>query len=186
MGAGRVMVVDEYEYRLDFAERFAQCETSNFRYMRDPVWTLKKETDWLGWDAVIDAVGCEARGSALQRGLGIRPFKLQGGSATPLHWAIDTVRKGGVVSIIGAYGPVFNLVKIGDAFNKGITMRMNQASVRRNLPRCIEHIEQGHINPKDVITHRVPLEEIGDAYHLFSSKLDNCIKPMVIPPGARA
>jgi threonine dehydrogenase-like Zn-dependent dehydrogenase len=185
-GAGRVLIVDEYDYRLEFAKKFAQCETLNFRDVKDPVWFLKKETDWLGWDAAIDAVGCEARGSALQRATGIWPFKLQGGSAVAMQWAIDCVRKGGVVSIIGAYGPVPNLVKIGDAMNKGVTLRMNQASVKRNLPRCIEHIQAGHISPKDVITHRVPLEEIHDAYHLFSSKLDNCIKPMVIPPRAHA
>jgi threonine dehydrogenase-like Zn-dependent dehydrogenase len=78
------------------------------------------------------------------------------------------------------------MIPIGDALNKGLTLRMNQASVKRNLPRCIEHIEAGHINPKDVITHRIPLEEINEGYHIFSSKLDNCIKPMVIPPRAMA
>lgn len=185
-GAGRVLIVDEYDYRLEFAKKFAQCETLNFRDVRDPVWYLKKETDWLGWDAAIDAVGCEARGSALQRATGIRPFKLQGGSAVSLYWAIDSVRKGGVVSIVGAYGPVPNMVKIGDAMNKGLTIRTNQASVKRNLPRCLEHIEAGHIIPKNVITHRIPLEEINEGYHIFSSKLDECIKPMVIPPRAMA
>jgi threonine dehydrogenase-like Zn-dependent dehydrogenase len=103
-----------------------------------------------------------------------------------VHWAIDAVRKGGVVSIIGAYGPTFNLVKLGDAMNKGLTIRTNQASVKRNLARCIEHIEAGHINPKDVITHRFPLEEIHEAYHMFSSKLDQIIKPMIVPTGALA
>jgi threonine dehydrogenase-like Zn-dependent dehydrogenase len=91
------------------------------------------------------------------------------------------VRKGGVVSVIGAYGPTYNAVKIGDAFNKGLTLRMNQASVRRNLPRCFEHIQDGHINPREMITHRFPLDEIGEAYHMFSSKLDGCIKPMLMP-----
>lgn len=104
MGAGRVLVVDEYDYRLDFARRFAQCETLNFRSVRDIVWFLKRTTDFLGFDAAIDAVGCEARGSAVQRLTGIHPLKIQGGVATGVNWAIDSVRKGGVVSIIGAYG----------------------------------------------------------------------------------
>jgi threonine dehydrogenase-like Zn-dependent dehydrogenase len=186
MGAGRVLIVDQYDYRLEFARKFAQCETLNFREVADPIWYLKKETDWLGWDAAIDAVGCEARGSALQRATGVWPFKLQAGSATTLHWAINSVRKGGVVSILGAYGPTFNMIPIGSAVNKGLTFRMNQASIKRCLPRCIEHIQAGHINPKEVITHRVPLEEIGEAYHIFSNKLDNCIKPMVIPSRAAA
>src|SRR3954469_25783695 len=185
-GAGRVMIVDQYYYRLEFAKQFAQCETLNFLDVLDPVWHLKKETDWLGWDAAIDAVGCEAAGSAMQRATGIRPFKLQGGSAASLNWAIDSVRKGGVLSIIGVYGPTLNMVKIGDAMNKGLTIRTNQANIKRNLERCLEHIQAGHITPKDVITHRIPLEEISEGYHIFASKLDNVIKPMVIPPRATA
>ena len=91
-----------------------------------------------------------------------------------------------VVSIIGVYGPTLNMVKIGDAMNKGLTIRTNQANIKRNLERCLEHIQAGHITPKDVITHRIPLEEIAEGYHIFASKLDNVIKPMVIPPRATA
>jgi threonine dehydrogenase-like Zn-dependent dehydrogenase len=72
-------------------------------------------------------------------------------------------------------------VPIGNAINKGLTLRMNQASVKRHLPRLIEHIQAGRINPGAVITHRFGLEEIADAYHMFSSKLDNMIKPVLIP-----
>jgi len=180
MGAGRVMVVDQYDYRLEFARQFAQCETLNFRDVKDPVWYLKKESDWLGWDCAIDCVGAEAQGSMLQYITGVR-LKLQAGAATALFWAIDSVRKGGVVSIIGVYGPTVNMVPIGNVLNKGLTIRANQASVKRNVPRCFAHIEAGHINPKDVITHRIPLDDIAEGYHMFSSKLDGIIKPMVIP-----
>ena len=183
LGAGRVIIVDQYDYRLEFAKKFAQCETLNFTEVDDPVFYLKKTTDWLGADVCIDAVGAEARGSALQRFTGVT-LKLQAGAATPLHWAINSVRKGGVVSIVGVYGPTANMIPIGNAVNKGLTLRMNQTSVKRNLPRLIEHIQQGRINPKDVITHYIPLEEISEAYHMFSSKLDGCIKPMIIPPRA--
>lgn len=184
MGAGRVMIVDEYDYRLEFARKFAQCETFNFRHVGDVVWHLKKESDWLGWDCAIDCVGAEAKGSMVQYLTGVR-LKLQGGAATAVYWAIDSVRKGGVVSIVGVYGPTANMVPIGNVVNKGLTLRANQASVKRNVPRCLEHIKAGHINPKDVITHRIPLEDIAEGYHIFSSKLDGCIKPMVIPPLAR-
>jgi threonine dehydrogenase-like Zn-dependent dehydrogenase len=59
---------------------------------------------------------------------------------------------------------------------------MNQASVKRHLPRLIEHIQAGRIKPSEVITHRFRLEDIADAYHIFSSKLDYCIKPVLLPP----
>ncbi|RYZ11208.1 MAG: glutathione-dependent formaldehyde dehydrogenase [Comamonadaceae bacterium] len=185
LGAGRVIVVDHVDYRLAFVREFAQCETIDFREVSDMAIHIKKLTDGLGADVCIDCVGCEASGSFLHRITGVR-MKLQAGAATVLHWAINSVRKGGVVSIVGVYGPTFNMVPIGNAVNKGLTLRMNQASVKRHLPRLIEHIQQGRIQPHKVITHRIPLEEVADGYHLFSSKLDNCIKTVLIPPGVTA
>jgi threonine dehydrogenase-like Zn-dependent dehydrogenase len=183
LGAGRVIVVDHIEYRLEFVKNYAQCEVINFREVEDMAIHIKKMTDWLGADVCIDCVGCEAAGSAIQRLTG-RYLKWQAGTSTALHWAINSVRKGGTVSIVGVYGPPFNIVPIGNAVNKGLTLRMNQASVKRHLPRLIEHIQAGHIEPRKIITHRVPLEDVSDAYHIFASKLDNCIKPVLIPPRA--
>lgn len=185
MGAGRVIVVDHVEYRLDFVQRYAQCEVINFKDVRDMAIHIKKMTAGLGADACIDAVGCEAAGSFLQTLTGVR-LKMQAGAATVLHWCINCVRKGGRVSVVGVYGPTFNAVPIGNAVNKGLTLRINQASVKRHLPRLIEHIRAGHIRPSEIITHRFPLEAVGDAYHLFSSKLDGCIKPVIDMPGSPA
>ncbi|MGV3704185.1 MAG: zinc-dependent alcohol dehydrogenase [Arcticibacter sp.] len=183
-GAGRVIVIDHLEYRLEFVRNYANCEAYNFKSLEDPVVFIKKTTDWLGADVCIDAVGGDAAGNTMQTITG-RKMLLQAGSATALHWAINAVKKGGIVSIVGVYGPTDNLVPIGNVVNKGITIRANQASVKRLLPRLIEHVQAGRLNPKGIITHRVPLEEAADAYHIFSAKLDNCIKPILIPPTAR-
>jgi threonine dehydrogenase-like Zn-dependent dehydrogenase len=184
-GAGRVIVIDHLEYRLEFAKNYAQCEAYNFRSLGDPVLFMKRTTDWLGADVCIDAVGCEAAGSTMQTLLG-RKGLMTGGSATALHWAINAVKKGGIVSIVGVYGPIDALIPIGNVVNKGLTIRANQASVKRLLPRLVEHIREGRLNPKEIITHRIPLEEVSEAYHIFSAKLDNCIKPILIPYAARA
>jgi threonine dehydrogenase-like Zn-dependent dehydrogenase len=183
MGAGRVIVVDHVDYRLDFVSKYGPAETVNFKEVDDMAIHIKKMTDWLGADVCIDAVGCEADGNFLQSLTGVR-MKLQAGAATALHWCINSVRKGGNVSIVGVYGPTFNAVPIGNAINKGLTLRMNQASVKRHLPRLIEHVQAGRIRPRELITHRVPLEHVNDAYHLFSSKTDACIKTVLLPPGA--
>ena len=87
---------------------------------------IKKMTDGVGADVCIDCVGGEAAGIFVQSLTGIK-MKLQGGSATALYWAINSVRKGGVVSIIGVYGTPFNALPIGNAVNKGLAPRMNQA-----------------------------------------------------------
>lgn len=180
MGAGRVIVIDQLEYRLEKARAFAHAETINFAEVDDVVLEMKKQTDFLGADSVIDAVGAEADGNFTQQ-VTASKLKLQGGAPTALNWAIDGVRKGGTVSAVGAYGPIPSAVKFGDAMNKGVTIHTNQAHVKRQWPRLLEHIQAGHFKPSDIITHRIPLEHIAEGYHLFSSKLDGCIKTVVVP-----
>ncbi|QJX46866.1 glutathione-dependent formaldehyde dehydrogenase [Hymenobacter taeanensis] len=181
-GAGRVIIIDKEDYRLEFARNYANCEAYNFeKDMDDPVVFVKKTTDFMGADCVIDAVGAEAAGNAMQTITG-RKLLLQAGSTTALHWAINSVKKGGVVSIVGVYGPTDNLVPIGNVLNKGLTIRANQASVKRLLPRLIDHVQNGIIKPKELITHRIPLEEVADGYRMFAAKLDNCIKPLIVFP----
>jgi alcohol dehydrogenase len=128
----------------------------------------------------IDAVGAEADGGFMQI-VTASKMKLQGGSPVALNWAIDSVRKGGTVAVVGAYGPLFSAVKFGDAMNKGLTIRANQTSVKRHWPRLFEHVRNGVLRPRDIVTHRIPLEHIAEGYHMFSAKLDNCIKPIVVP-----
>ncbi|WP_460359275.1 zinc-dependent alcohol dehydrogenase [Mycobacterium sp. ZZG] len=179
MGAGRVIVIDHQEYRLQKAREFADAETYNFGEYGDIVLEMKKVTDFLGADVAIDAVGAEADGNLMQH-VTTAKFKMQGGSPVALNWAIDAVRKGGTVSVVGAYGPMFSAVKFGDAMNKGLTINANQCPVKRQWPRLWSHIENGYIKPNDIVTHRIPLEHIAEGYHIFSSKLDNIIKPVVV------
>jgi len=183
LGAGRVIAVDEVDYRLAFARSYNDVETVSFREVPDIVARLLEMTDGRGADVCIDAVGCEAKGSSAQSLLGVKA-KLMAGSATAINWSIATARKGGNVVIIGVYGPPYNAVDIGSAMNKGLTMRMNQANVKRYMPHLLEHIQAGRIDAKAIITHRIPLEHAADAYDLFERKLDDCIKCVLIPPSA--
>jgi threonine dehydrogenase-like Zn-dependent dehydrogenase len=180
MGAGRVIVVDHLDYRLEKARTFAHAETVNFAEHDDVVVLLKRMTGHLGADVAVDAVGAEADGNLLQHVTAAK-LKLQGGSPVALNWAIDSVRKGATISVMGAYGPIFSAVKFGDAMNKGLTLNMNQTPVKRQWPRLIEHVRNGYLVPSDIVTHRVPLEHIAEAYHTFSAKLDGCIKTLVVP-----
>ncbi|HEX2969302.1 MAG TPA: zinc-dependent alcohol dehydrogenase [Bacteroidales bacterium] len=179
-GAGRVIIIDHIEYRLDFARNYAQCEAYNFREMDDPVLFLKKATDWYGADVCIDAVGGDAVGSAMQTLQG-KKLKLLAGSSVALQWAVNSVKKGGIISIVGVYGPTGNLVPVGNIVNKGLTVRAAQCSVARLLPRLISHVMNGILEPRKLITHRIPLRDISEAYRMFSAKLDNIIKPVLVP-----
>jgi threonine dehydrogenase-like Zn-dependent dehydrogenase len=180
MGAGRVIVIDHLDYRLEKAREFAHAETYNFTEYDDIVVHMKKITEHLGADVCIDAAGAEADGAFFQV-LTSSKLKLQGGSPVALNWAIDSVRKGGTISVVGGYGPLFSAVKFGDAMNKGLTIRANQCSVKRYWPRLFEHVRAGILKPSAIVTHRIPLEHIAEGYHMFSSKLDNCVKTVVVP-----
>jgi threonine dehydrogenase-like Zn-dependent dehydrogenase len=180
MGAGRVIAVDQVPERLEMARRFAAVETVDFGQQGDVVSLLREMTGGRGPDVCIDAVGMEADGSRLHSVLG-KQLLLQAGSATALSWAIQAVRKGGNVSVVGVYGPPFNLVPIGTAMNKGLTLRMNQCNVKRYMPRLLEHIREGRIDAKGIITHRFSLEEAPHAYKLFEQKKDGCIKCVLYP-----
>lgn len=185
MGAGRVIAVDYLDYRLEFAKKYSGVETVNFREVGDVVSHLQKMTDGRGADVCIDAVGCEAKGSLAQSIFGVG-LKMLAGSATAINWAIASARKAGNVVIIGVYGPPYNAVDIGTAMNKGLTMRMNQANVKRYMPHLLEHIRAGRIDAEAIISHRIPLEDAVSAYELFDGKHDECIKCVLVPPKAAA
>ncbi len=184
MGAGRVIAVDHLDYRLDLARRWAHVETLDYRKEGkvEIVGRLRMMTDRRGPDVCIDAVGCEASGSLAQKALGLS--LLQAGAATALGWAIKSVRPGGNVVIIGVYGPPWNVVPIGDAMNKGVTIRTAQCNVKRYMPRLLEHIRAGRLDPKGIISHRFPLEEAPHAYRIFASKRDECVKCVLVPEAA--
>jgi len=183
MGAGRVVVMDHLDYRLDFVASYGPAETINYLHLKDPVVYAKKITGYIGFDAVIDAVGLDAAGNAMQTITG-KQLLLQAGSGNALNWAINSCRKGGTVVLIGVYGPPFNLAPIGSVVNKGLTIHANQCPVKRHLPRLYEHVRNGVIKPSEIITHRIPLDDIADGYRIFTSKLEECIKPMVLPNAA--
>lgn len=179
MGAGRVIAVDEIDYRLEFARRFAQVETLNFRDV-DVITAVKAMTDDRGADCTIEAVGCEAAGSPIQRALGVHA-KLTAGSSFALNSCIHATRKGGTVSVVGVYGPPYNAVDFGTAMNKGLTIRTGQCNVKRYMPHLLDHVRAGRIDAKAVFTHRLPLERAAEGYHTFAQKRDGCIKVALFP-----
>jgi threonine dehydrogenase-like Zn-dependent dehydrogenase len=181
MGAGRVIVVDRLEYRLELARRWANAETADYTKEGNAhvIDRLRRMTDGRGPDVCIDAVGCEASGSFMQKALG--SLMLQAGAATAVDWSIHADRRAGTVVLIGVYGPPFNLVPIGVAMNKGLTIRTAQCSVKRYMPHLLEHIREGRIDPKGIISHRLALEDGPDAYRIFARKQDECVKCVLIP-----
>jgi threonine dehydrogenase-like Zn-dependent dehydrogenase len=181
MGAGRVIAVDHVPYRLEFARNWLGVETLDFRDV-DLVTAIKGMTDGRGADATVDAVGCEAAGSPVHRALGIY-MKMEAGSPQAINTAIHATRKAGIISLMGVYGPPYMGVDIGTFMNKSQRMNTGQASVKRYMPHLLDHVQKGRIRPSQVFTHRVPLDQAPEAYHMFAQKRDGCIKVALFPDG---
>lgn len=183
LGAGRVIAIDREPERLKMAAEHGKAEILNFDHV-DVYHALKDMTGGRGPDACIDAVGLEAHSTGTWDAI-YDQIKTATMMATDrlsvLRQAIHACRKGGTVSIPGVYGGFLDKVPLGAAFNKGLTLRMGQTHVRRYLPKLLETIERGEIDPSFVITHRLRLEDAPNAYKVFRDKQDDCVKVVMRP-----
>jgi threonine dehydrogenase-like Zn-dependent dehydrogenase len=179
-GAGRVIAVDKVPYRLQFAAEKLGVETVDFTQVPDVVGYLRDVTGGRGPDACIDAVGLEAEGSPGQYLLGA--LLMQAGSITAFSWALNAVRPGGTVSVVGVYGPPWNhFVPLGWAMNRNVTVRMAQTPVLKYVKDLLDRTEAGDVDPSFLVTHEMPLEEAPHGYEIFERKLDGAIKVLLHP-----
>jgi 2-desacetyl-2-hydroxyethyl bacteriochlorophyllide A dehydrogenase len=144
-GAAKVFAIDTVGARLAMAAEFGA--TSLHLTEQDPKREIRAATEGLGVDVAVDAVGDPA----------------------PLALAISLARDAGIVSGIGAYDGRFE-VPVGLAWLKGLQLRLGLANVVGHVDRVIALIEAGRLDPAPLVTHRMPLEEVADAYELFARR----------------
>ena len=135
--------------------------------------------DGRGVDASIDAIGFEAKGSAVDTTLAT--LKLEGSSGRAVRQAIAATRRGGVVSLPGVYVGLIHGFQLGDAFDKGLTFKMGQTNVQRYMPELLAAILEGKLQPNEIISHRLPLSEAVRGYEIFNDKEENCRKVVLKP-----
>lgn len=181
LGAERVIVIDHREARLALA-REAGAETLNFETVAI-LDALAEMTGGRGPDACIDAVGMEAHGLSIDNM--IDRAKMAVGLATDrphvLREAIIACRKGGTVSVPGVYGGMLDKVPFGALMNKGLTIKTGQTHVHKYLQPLLDHVEAGAIDPRVVISHRLPLEDAAMAYDRFKNDQDEFRKVVLKP-----
>lgn len=181
LGAERVIVIDWVPERLRLAQE-AGAEIIN--YLETPVLDeLRARTGGMGPDHCIDAVGLETHGFTADHIYDkvTQMARLNSDRAHVLREAILACRKGGTVSLPGVYGGFVDKIPMGSAHSKGLTFKMGQTHVHKYVPRLLDHIEAGRIDPTFLITHRLPLSEAPHAYKIFKEKDDNCVKVVLKP-----
>lgn len=179
-GAEQIFMIDDSDYRLAFARDRYGVIPINFDKNDDPAaWIIENTPGHRGVDAVIDAVGFEAKGSTTETVLST--LKIEGSSGKVLRQAIAAVRRGGIVSVPGVYAGFIHAFMFGDAFDKGLTFKMGQTHVHSFLPDLLPLIESGHLKPEEIITHHMPLEEAARGYEIFDKHAEDCRKVILVP-----
>ena len=181
LGAARVIAIDTVAERRRMAEDVG-AETLD-SMDPDVFYELREMTGGLGPDACIDAVGLEAHGPHLDYYYDKAKTMafMATDRASALRQAIHACRKGGTVSVPGVYGGFLDKVPFGAAMNKGLTIKTGQTHVHRYLPRLLQHIENGDIDPSFVVTHHASLDDAPNMYKTFRDKKDGCIKVVLKP-----
>jgi threonine dehydrogenase-like Zn-dependent dehydrogenase len=192
-GAGRVIGVDLVGERLERA-RARGVEALDLTANGDLVEAVRDLTDGRGPDAVIDAVGMEAHGSPVgklaHQLAGLLPDAVAAkviekagvDRLGALHLAVELVRRGGTISLIGVYGGMADPLPMLTLFDKQIQLRMGQANVRRWVDEIMPLLsDEDPLGVDDFATHKLPLEEAPGAYEMFQQKQDGAVKVLLTP-----
>jgi threonine dehydrogenase-like Zn-dependent dehydrogenase len=179
LGAEQIFMVDHNNYRLEYARNTYGAIPVNFDKVDAAEFIISNTAGQRGVDAVIDAIGFEAKGSMIETVL--TNLKIEGSSGAALRQCIAAVRRGGVVSVPGVYaGPIHGFL-FGDAFDKGLTFKMGQTHVHKFLPKLLEFIENGDLSPEVIITHRMNLSDAAEGYRIFDKREQECRKVILTP-----
>ncbi|HEV2820863.1 MAG TPA: zinc-dependent alcohol dehydrogenase [Solirubrobacteraceae bacterium] len=193
-GAERVIGVDIVPERREMARRHG-IEVVDPHDHDDVPAAIREMTSGRGPDSVIDAVGMEAHGAPLgrfaQKAAGLLPKSL---AATMVEKAgvdrlnallqcIDSVQRGGTLSIIGVYGGQLDPLPMMQLFDKGLQLRMGQAHVKRWIDDIMPLLTQDGdpLGTEDLTTHPLPLDQGPQAYDMFQKKADGAIKVVLKP-----
>ena len=190
----RVIAVDLVSERLKMARRHG-VEVVGASSVDDLPSAIREMTDGRGPDSVIDAVGMEAHGSPAagiaQQVTGLLPDKLARGALrntgvdrlTALENSIDTVRRGGTLSLIGLYGGTADPINMLKLFDKQIQIRMGQANVKAwvddIMPLLVDPADP--LGVEDLATHTLPLDQAPHGYEIFQKKQEGAIKVLLKP-----
>ncbi len=156
-GPAQVLAVDKVPYRLAMASELGAVPVDAGR--ADPVALVQERTGGRGADVALEAVGHESA----------------------LTLALQVVRPGGTVSVVGVYVEEAYPFPIGPAFVKGVTFRIGTCPARNYIPQLMPLLATKRLDPTRLITHRLPLAQAPAGYTIFDRKEENALKVLLKP-----
>ena len=155
MGATRIIAVDSVPARMEMARRLGADEVVNFREV-DPATAIRELTDGRGVDVSIEALGTQPTFEA----------------------ALRVLRPGGTLSSLGVYSTDLKIPL--DAFAAGLGDTSIKTALcpggKERMRRMMAVISSGRVDLKPLVTHHFKLDQIEEAYDLFSHQRDGVLK----------
>jgi L-iditol 2-dehydrogenase len=155
-GCVRVYVADIDDSRLELAKRLGAANTINAR-TADTASELQRLTGGAGVDVAFEAVGTTATVKA----------------------AIDSVRKGGTVMLIGNIAPQIE-IPLQTVVSREIRLQGSAAS-SGEYPQCIDMLARGAVDVKSLISIVAPLEEGPQWFERLHAREANLMKVILTP-----
>src|SRR5581483_3643130 len=106
------------------------------------------------------------------------------GSAAAAAAALDAVLPGGQLMFFAADGPDQRLaIPLTRFWTSQPSLLFSYGAAPRDLSEALDHIAAGRVRVEDLITHRFPLNRIGEAFDLFENPKDTSLKIIIEPHG---
>jgi threonine dehydrogenase-like Zn-dependent dehydrogenase len=160
MGATTIIAVDRVPERLAIARRLGADHLVDFSKV-NPVQEIMRLTDGRGVDVAIEALGAQST----------------------FEGALRVLRPGGTLSSLGVYST--DLTIPCDAFAAGLGDHTIVTTLcpggKERMRRLMEVIANGRLDLKPLVTHRFTLDQIIEAYELFSHQRDGVMKVAITP-----
>ena len=160
IGAARVIGVDGDANRAATALRMGADVVLDPAAV-DVVEEVRRLTDGIGADVAIEALGLQET----------------------FESALRCVRPGGTVSSLGVYSGKLQIPY--DAFAAGLGDHTIVTTLcpggKERMERLMRMVATGRFDPTPLITHRFGLDEIVEAYDLFSHRRDGVLKVAIRP-----
>lgn len=139
-----VIAIDVSDEKLAAAKRFGATHTIN-SMREDPPAAVRALTDGRGADYVFVTVGLK---SVIEQAFGL-------------------IRKGGTLVLVGmtASGEIagFEPLTVANDCQVVLGSKMGSSRIRTDIPRLVEHYQQGRLKLDELISGRYALQDINDA-----------------------
>jgi threonine dehydrogenase-like Zn-dependent dehydrogenase len=159
-GASLIIGVDPIAKRLEMARRFGANVTLNLNEV-DPITEIKRLTAGRGVDVAIEALGQQET----------------------FENCLRAIRPGGTLSSLGVYSG--KLVAPYEPFYAGLGDQTIVTTLcpggKERMRRLMAMIENGRVDLTPLLTHRFALDQIDDAFDLFSHQRGGVLKVVLYP-----